>query len=249
MNSLVGAELLKVRTTRLAAGLLAGTLLLTVLGTLATIFAAGHGGTPSLHTSGGMRNVFSSGGNPPLFGLLLGLLLMTNEERHGTITQTFLVTPDRALVVRAKLVAMALVGNFFGAAAAVLSVVVALPILAAKDVDVPLLGPDVGPALAAVTVSTTVFAIIGVGVGALIRNQVAAVVAALAWQLVLEGIVLGLVPSLGKWLPGAAARALARETLSRGSLLPAWAGGLLLLVYALAFAAVGTRLVVRRDVT
>jgi ABC-type transport system involved in multi-copper enzyme maturation permease subunit len=249
VNRLVGAELLKVRTTRVAASLLAGTLVLTGLEVLGTIFGAGRQGTPSLHTSAGMRNVFGSGGTAALFGLILGILLVTTEVRHGTITQTFLVTPDRARVVGAKVVAMALVGAGLGAAASVLTVVVALPILAAKNVNVPLLGADVGPVLAAVVVSTTLFAIIGVGVGALIRNQVAAIVAALVWELVLEAILVGLVPSVGKWLPGGAGRALARETVSGGSLLPAWAGGALLLAYGLAFAAIGTRFVVRRDIT
>jgi ABC-type transport system involved in multi-copper enzyme maturation permease subunit len=249
VKRLVGGELLKVRTTRVAASLLAGTLALTGLQVLGTIFGAGRQGTPSLHTSAGIRNVFGSGGTAALFGLLLGILLVTTEVRHGTITQTFLVTPGRARVVTAKLVAMALVGAAFGAAASVLTVVLALPILAAKHVGVPLTGADVGPVLAAVVVSTALFAMIGVGVGALIRNQVAALVAALVWELVLEAILVGLVPSVGRWLPGGAARALGRETISRGSLLPAWAGGLLLLAYGLAFVAVGTTLVVRRDVT
>jgi hypothetical protein len=114
---------------------------------------------------------------------------------------------------------------------------------------VSLLSADVGPVLAAVVVGAALFGVIGVGVGALIRNQIAAVVAALVWEFVLEAILIGVVPAVGKWLPGGAARGLTRETLSSGNLLPAWGAGLVLLAYGLAFAVAGSQLLVRRDVT
>src|SRR4029078_12444640 len=47
-----------------------------------------------------------------LFALILGVLVITWEYRHGTISQTFLVTPVRDRVLAAKL----LVGGLAGAA-------------------------------------------------------------------------------------------------------------------------------------
>jgi hypothetical protein len=78
---------------------------------------------------------------------------------------------------------------------------------------------------------------------------VAAVVIALVWELVVESILVGAVPAVGKWLPQGAGRALSLETVSNGSLLPASTGPLVLLAYPLAFSAVGERLLARRDVT
>jgi hypothetical protein len=68
------------------------------------------------------------------------------------------------------------------------------------------------------------------------------------WVLVVEGLLMGLLnaPSLGKWLPSAAAAAL---TNPGGGHLYRLAGTLLLAAYGLALALVGTRLVVRRDIT
>jgi ABC-type methionine transport system permease subunit len=151
--------------------------------------------------------------------------------------------------VAAKLAAMLVAGTALGVLAAVVATAVAWPWLAAKDVSVSLLSADVGPVLAAVVVGAALFGVIGVGVGALIRNQIAAVVAALVWEFVLEAILIGVVPAVGKWLPGGAARGLTRETLSSGNLLPAWGAGLVLLAYGLAFAVAGSQLLVRRDVT
>jgi ABC-2 type transport system permease protein len=91
--------------------------------------------------------------------------------------------------------------------------------------------------------------VVGVGVAALVRNQVAALVGVAVWVLVVEGLLISLLnipSSLAKWLPGVAAAAL---TNPGGGHLSRLAGALLLAGYALALAAAGTRLVVRRDIT
>jgi hypothetical protein len=91
--------------------------------------------------------------------------------------------------------------------------------------------------------------LVGVGVAALVRNQVAALVGVAVWVLVVEGLLLSLLnaPSLGKWLPSAAAKAALGSP--GGAQLSRLGGTLLLAGYALALALAGTRLVVRRDIT
>ncbi|HEX2274848.1 MAG TPA: hypothetical protein VHG90_13315 [Acidimicrobiales bacterium] len=250
MRNLLRAELLKLRTIRVTYGLLAGGAAMAALSVVAVILTAGREeGGPPLHTAEGVRNVFANGGSISVLTLVLGILVVTGELRHGTITQTFLITPSRSRVIGAKVVAMALVGLVFGAVASLVVLAIGLPWLAAEDASARLLSADVLLPLTAGLASSALFGVIGVGVGALIRNQVAAVVTALVWQFVLESALVGLLPAVGKWLPQGAARALSQETLAEGSLLPAWAGGLVLLAYGVTFAAVGARLLVRRDVT
>lgn len=94
---------------------------------------------------------------------------------------------------------------------------------------------------------------IGLGVGALVRNQVAAVVVALAWVFVVEQLLVALLPEVGRWTPGGATAAVLQlgdlATLGNGELLPAWAGALLLVAYALLLAGAGARTTLRRDLT
>jgi ABC-2 type transport system permease protein len=249
VNNLLRAELLKVRTTRLVFGLLTATVGMVALGAVGSILTAGDEGTPPLETPEGVRNVFGNAGVASILLLVLGIIVVTGELRHGTITQTFLVTPGRPRVVVAKLAAMVVVGLAFGAVASAVNLAVALPWLAAEDVSLGGVAGDAATVLLAAVASIVLFGLIGVGVGALVRNQVAAIVIALVWQFLLEGLLVALLPAVGKWLPQGAARGMTRETLGDGSLLPPWAGGLVLAAYAAAFAAAGARLLVRRDVT
>ncbi len=249
MRKLVAAEVLKLRTTRVFYGLCAAIAAFTVLGVVAVILTAGGSDTPSLDSDEGMRNVFGNGGTAALFTLILGILAVTGEVRHGTITQTLLVTPRRSHLVAAKLIAMGVAGFGLGLLTSLVTLAVAWPWLAAKDVGVSVFSSDVGLVMLAGAVGSALFGIIGVGVGAIVRSQVPAIVGALIWEFVLEGILVGLLPAVGRWLPGGAARGLARETLQTGSLLPAWAAALVLLAYGVVFAAIGAQVLARRDVT
>ncbi len=249
MISLVRAEVLKLRTTRVFFGLCAAVAAFAILGVVAGILTAGDSGSPPLGSAESARNIFGSGGTAGIFALILGILAVTGEFRHGTITQSFLVAPRRSRVVVAKLMAILVAGAGLGLLGSVVTLAVAWPWLAAKDVSVSLFSSDVGVVMLLGIAASALFGVIGVGVGALVRNQVAAIVGALVWEFVLENILVGVVPSVGKWLPGAAARGLTRETLQNGSLLPAWGSALVLVAYCLLFSLVGAQLLIRRDVT
>ena len=186
--------------------------------------------------------------------LLLGILGMAGEFRHQTVTQTFLVTPDRGRVVAAKLVAYPLAGIALALATLAVTAAVAAGWLAAKGITPSSLldarlGRVLGVVLLGAVLAAGLCGLVGVGVAALVRNQVAALVAMLVWVLVVEGLLMSLLsaPSLGKWLPSAAAAAAISSP--GGARLSRLGGTLLLAAYALAFALVGTSLVVRRDIT
>ena len=197
-----------------------------------------------------------------VFPLLLGTLAVTGEFRHQTLTPTFLATPRRGRVLAAKLVVMALFGALYGVIAVIAAVGPGAAILSIEgvtgldDSDIWLMFPRVVLAMA-------LWAIIGVGVGALIPNQVAAIVVVLAFTQFVEPIlrtVAGVVDwaaQIGQYLPGAAGDTLAGASIftamgmATGDTVPLewWHGGLLLLAYALVATIVGYLVSWRRDVT
>lgn len=148
----------------------------------------------------------------------------------------------------AKLITYAIAGLGFAAASAALVLAMSLPWLAAKGIDVSLTDNRIPAALAGSGASMVIFAIVGVGVGALVRNQVAAVVGALVYLTVVEGLISGLpwISDYHRYFPGGASAAL--EMKPQPDLLAAWQGGLLLAAYGAAFAVLGVLVTVRRDV-
>jgi len=252
MIRLVRAEFTKLATTRLIYGLAAVMAVFAVLTVAVGVTTAGTQGNPPLSADSLPMLIAGPVMQLPGPALLLGILGMAGEFRHQTVTQTFLVTPDRGRVVAAKLVAYPLAGSALALTIVAFTAVVATGWLAAKGITPSL--PDARLGLAylrmvgVALLGPALCGLVGVGVAALVRNQVAALVGTLVWVLVVEGLLLSLLhaPSLGKWLPSAAAAAI---TSPGGAHLSRLGGSLLLAGYALALALVGTRLVVRRDIT
>jgi ABC-2 type transport system permease protein len=176
-----------------------------------------------------------------LFSLLLGILATAGEYRHRTITDAFLATPRRARLISAKLVVLAGAGLAIGLAASLTALVTTAIWLSAKGSS---LSADVWRTVAGGVGWNVAFAVLGVGLGALITNLIAAVAAALAWLALVEGIVAQLIGDAGKWLPFALGTALE----DRGGP-PQWQAALALVGYAIAFGAAGIAVTARRDIT
>jgi ABC-type transport system involved in multi-copper enzyme maturation permease subunit len=189
----------------------------------------------------------SAGSSGVLTVLIIGILIIAGEFRHGTVTSTFLVSPKRGKVVGAKIVAAGLVGTGIAIVAAVLTLAISVPWLASKHIHLHILSHNVGMVLLGGIAATAIYAAVGVGVGSLIRNQTAAVVVALGWVLVAESLLISFAHEIGRWTPGGGAAAL--DGVSRHGLLPMWGGAVLFVAYGLLFAAGGTRFIMRRDVS
>jgi ABC-2 type transport system permease protein len=249
MTRLVHAELLKLRTTRTARVLLA----LAAAGTAALVavvlLLAGRPGQPALGEDA-LRQLLLVPAQPlTVAALVLGILGMAGELRHGTATPTFLVTPGRGRVLAAKLAAAALTGLAMALASSAAVLAVGLPWLRARGIDVALADPGAAARAAGLAAAVALFAVLGTGLAALLRNQVAALVVGLLWwSQGVERVLAGLLqqPGLERWLPMGAAAALTRPG---GGTLPMWVGALVLAGYGLLLALLGGRLLARRDLT
>ncbi len=210
------------------------------------------GGLGYPHTTQQLRNLLGAGFEGYLFALLLGVLIITIEFRHKTVTTSFLVLPRRPLFVGAKLITAAILG-------AVLAVILLVVTLIGGGITMSAEGgsfsalvhqiPAVAPGMILVF---ALFAILGVGIGSVLTNQVAAIIVSLGWFIILEGILVSLVHGAERWVPTGAATAASNLTRGRGSdfgLFNWWQGTLLMLAYGLVFAAIGSAILTRRDIT
>jgi ABC-2 type transport system permease protein len=251
VTALVRAELRKLTTTRLWLWMLILGLAMTGATTSAAIGFA-EPGPLGLDTATGQRTIFAQATATLVVVGILGIIAITGEFVHQTATPTFLTMPRRGRVVGAKLLTYAVAGLAYATACTVVVVTVALPWLAAKDVDVVLTGTDLARSLAGVILEVALYAVLGVAVGCLVRNQIAAIVGFVVYVFVVGPILTGVhaTSEVAQYLPYQAGNALGRLTSSAdAAMLGQTAGGLVLLVWALAFAAVGTRVAVRRDIT
>ncbi len=165
------------------------------------------------------------------------------EYAHGTINHTFLAAPRRERVVAAKLVAAALAGVGLAAFAELVTWPIAAAWISSKPVPFQLATHPILTAYLGILAAAALSGAIGVGLGAVLRRQTAAIVLTLIWLLVAEPV-FALTGSQG-FMPGHAIAAVV-DAGSQGE------GLLSLLValgYASLFAAVGTLAVVRADVT
>ncbi len=248
MRRLVHAELVRIATTRTSLLTLAAALALVPVLVLFGLSLAGEPGRAPLGTAAGVRAVLSAAGAGAAALTVLGTLAMAGETRHGTATATFLVVPRRARVVVAKALATAAVGLAVGIASALLALAVGVPAIAGRSDDAPLRPGVIGPVLLGAVVAAVLAGPLGVGIGALVRSQSAAIALPIAWAFAVETLVASVAPDVGRLLPGAAINAVTATPAAAGTLVPAWVGGALLLAYAAAFLGSGVRAVVRRDV-
>jgi ABC-type transport system involved in multi-copper enzyme maturation permease subunit len=186
-----------------------------------------------------------------LIAMLLGTHLMTSEIAQRTITATFLVTPRRERVIVAKLAAAGAFGALFWLIATVLDGVVTPVFMASQHISASLTGPGVVRTVLLGLLAFELWAAFGLGLGAVLRNQVASVVAGIAIYAggfaVVEFIFHGLYDLYHQaWLLGApviapavASRVMTSPAPAFPHAPPQWVGAVIMAGYALALAAAG----------
>jgi ABC-2 type transport system permease protein len=245
MNALIRAELLKLSSTRTTRLLVLGGLAIAALVGTATA-TTGEQASAALGSADSIANIVGVSAMPGFFMLILGVLAMAGEYQHRTITQTFLSVPVRGRVVAAKLAAIATAGVVTATAMMTTALLAALPHVWAAGGSIHLVNAEVGRTALGTLLAGALFGIAGTSLGALLRSQIAALVAVAAWVAIGEAVLaLILGPDVARWLPGGVASALAASGVHA---LPLWAAALVLTGYCAAGVAAATRFTLRRDV-
>ena len=184
-----------------------------------------------------------------LFAVVAGTLVFTTEVHHGTLAGALTARPSRPILVGAKAAVTAALGFAMGVAGIAGGLLGGL----AAGIDTGDLS-GAGSGVAWALTLTTLAAVLGLGVGLLVRHSAAAVTAVLVWALAIETLVQGMAPAtVSRLLPFTAAHGLlgtrsatdSAETLAAAlsnvgnvAVIGCWSAVTL---------AVGTALLIRRD--
>jgi len=194
-----------------------------------------------------------------LFVLLLGILVVTNEYFHQTATATFLVTPQRTRVIAGKLTATVVSAAVLCIGTMVLCVLAGVIFLRIDGESFALTDPAVVRALLLNLLAYGIWAVFGVGFGTLIRNQLAAVIVALALYLVASQVAAGIIALISflthaDWvmkltviIPSVASSLMITGGDIPGNP-PQWLGAVVLVAYAVVAGTIGTLLTRSRDI-
>jgi hypothetical protein len=252
MIRLVRAEFLKLRTTQVWFWLLLATIAVGAL--LAVAQLASHDG---IHSEAKVPDLFAGFASTPAYVIpfTLGALGVTTEFRYQTITPTVLQTPSRWAIVTAKMITYAVVGVVYSIVALLAETIVGVPWLNARNIPVHWGNGEVQHAIFGTFAVLALFGIVGLGIGALLRNQIVAIVVGIVFLVVIENILLAIPGVKHAWpyTPNGATQAIlythGSNHVNGVHLLPTGGGVIVLLLWAFVPAILGAAFSMNRDIT
>lgn len=260
MLALLKSEWRKLIFVRANWGLLLAATFISVLSVVLTPFILTSGDAGQLLGLGldqtaAVDATYANGISGYIFAIILGIMLMAGEFRHGTAVATFLTAPKRGMVLSAKLVIAATGSVLLMVISTGASLVAGyFVLLGFENVAEPSENLFLNTMLASI-VGGAVLGVIGVAIGTLIRNQMLAIVGALVYLFIIDPLLLALVPDAGKFLPSGLITAMLSIDISAPELgfdttnyLPALSATLVLLGYGAVFAFVAIATSLRRDI-
>jgi ABC-2 type transport system permease protein len=239
----LAAETLKAGTLRLTWVLALAAIALALLGVGVTI-PAGDAAGLDLSTRDGLYEALSTANLGVVLALVLGIIGMAGEFRQATATDTYLGTPRRGRVIAAKVVVYATLGAAVGALGGLIAT--GLGVVLLPDGSAAVTGRLLVDVVVGLTLMGALYGALGVAVGGIVPNQVAALVGALVWILGIEAVIGAVAPDVARWLPVGAATALSGGMRTDG--LEQGLAALVLAAYAVAAITVAVQLNRRRDI-
>jgi ABC-2 type transport system permease protein len=235
---------------------------LNIIGIFAT--AGGFPGHTFFYVHGTGQERVLLGGGYRAAGLLapvMGVLCITTEYRHKTITTTLVLTPKRERVLLGKILTVSLWAVFMTLLGFVAVLTIGLPWQSALGGSSSAVFDQFGAVIPGLVAALILLALFGLGFGTLVKNQVAGILVTIGGSFILEPLLIVLAHQIFhydlNWLPSGATAALAGASSQGGfnsandvfNLLTWWQGGLAMLGWGLVPLTIGYFTTFRRDVT
>lgn len=253
MINLIRSEVLKIRSTQVWFWMVLLAAAFTALGTIGNSVeatqASDRGELVDYYT------LFTQSKGAGVALLVLGLLGLTTEFRHKTITPTLLATPNRWRLLAGKAASYAVFAIVYALICVALNFAIAITWLSSAGVPLDY-GHGVPGGVVKAFLGLVLTGMFGLGLGALLRNQAAAMVFGIVYIFILDPVL-----NYTVWVrkgyaytPSGGLKAFYSNGHLDGMpgdvhLLAPAAGGLLFLAWSLALLVIGGRISLSRDIS
>jgi ABC-2 type transport system permease protein len=242
---LVRGELRKLTTTKLPWGFLAVLTVIAGIDAAVVMFGTDMDGSKAfIATAADQQSLMAFAFNAMLGTALFGAIAVAREYGHNTVVPTFLTSPRRSRAVLAQLTAVVIGGGLLGLVGEALIVAGVALALPSTEYGFMVSAGSVTQLLAASTFAGAVGALLGAGLGAIIRNLGGAVTVVMMALFVIPPLTVQLISDAASWIPPALGAVISGVSTD----INLWAALAAFLVWGLVPALVGLLAVERRDV-
>ena len=226
-------------------GFLAVLVAIGAINAVAVVFGTDMDGSKTfISTAADQTSLMAFAANAMIIAGLFGAIAAAREYSHNTVVPTFLATPRRIRAVLAQLAGVLIGGGLLGLVGAGLTVVAVAVALPFTDYGFLVPAADVVRILSASAFTGAAGAVLGAGIGALVRNTGGAVTGDVLVLIVAPPLAMQLAPGAASWVPTTLSNVLSGVT----DQVTVFAALAALAVWALVPAFIGLISVERRDV-
>ena len=199
---IVRSEIRRIITTRMPYAFLAVLAVIAALNAAIVAWGADADGTQTfLSTALDQVSLVSFSANSIMIAGLFGATAVARGYGHGTVVHVFLATPRRLRAVLAQFTAAALGGAVLGLAGAAMTTGAVAALLPTTDYSFLISTGEMIRLLAAAAFAGTAGALLGAGIGALVRNTGGAVTGAVVALVIAPPLIVQMASGAGSWIP------------------------------------------------
>ena len=242
---LVRGEIRKLTTTKMPWVFLVVLLIIAAIDAAVVVFGTDMDGSKTFIASGAdQQSLMAFGFNAMLGTALFGTIAVAREYGHGTVVPTFLTSPRRPRAILAQQTAVSLAGAALALIGQVLIIAAVALALPSTDYGFMVSAGDLTQLLAASALAGAIGALLGAGLGAVIRNVGGAVTTVVLVLFVIPPLAVQLVTDAVSWIPTTLFSVISGVTAE----VSLWAALIAIAAWALVPSAAGVMAVQRRDV-
>jgi ABC-2 type transport system permease protein len=244
---LIRSELRKLTSTKMPWVFLAVLGAIAAINASAVIWGTDFGGSKAfVSTAADQQSLVAFASNAIMIAGLFGAIAVAREYAHQTVIPTFLAEPRRHRAVLSQLSAVSIAGGLVGLIGAALTTAAVALSVPTTEYSFLVSAGGVTRVLLASTFAGAAGAVLGAGLGTIVRNTGEAVTATVLVLIITPPLIVQLISDSISWIPATLGTVLAGVAIDTD--ISTLSAALALALWAVVPAAIGLAAVTRRDI-